>query len=400
MPPPSMRSALVTRSLFVLAAVSIAPGITSCAGQERRPAVPAQTWTATSELRIGSINESDYSLTTISDLVVGSNGAIYVAQPLEKQVRIYDHRGRFVKTFGRGGAGPGEFQDVRTIGWARDTLWVRDRALGRISLFTPEGEFVETVDFHHRVDSSAWTWGGPWALLADGSVMACFGMVLIDDRFAILPVLRFSRTGEIIDTIFNESRERGILHISNSVFEGSGPQPFSDAQLHAWSPDGQAVAVVDRRVDAESDDPHYTVTKIDFLGDTIFHRDYRYTPVPLDPATVDEWIDGYLGMLRPRIRLPRSTVTEALYVPSHLPPVKALVLGSDSTVWLQEPGTEPGVAKWRVLGPDGSVLAFAALPAALTLFQANGERLWGVEHDEFDVPYVVRYRLQRASRTE
>jgi hypothetical protein len=158
--------------------------------------------------------------------------------------------------------------------------------------------------------------------------------------------------------------------------------------------------VVDRRVDAESDDPHYTVTKIDFLGDTIFHRDYRYTPVPLDPATVDEWIDGYLGRLRVRIRVPRSMVTEALYVPPHHPPVKALVLGSDSTVWLQEPETEPGRARWIVLGPDGSVLASAVLPASLTLFEATRKRLWGVDHDELGVPYVVRYRLQTVSGNE
>ncbi len=400
----SLRAAVVARLLYVLVAVSLVPGMMSCRAQEVERSVSAQSWTATPELRIGSINETGYSLTKVSDLVVGSDGAMYVAQPLENLIRIYDREGGLEGSFGRGGAGPGEFQRVKTMGWTRDTLWVRDLALGRISLFTAQGEFVETVAFQHRVGSFWMSWVGPWGLLADGSVMAGLGRTVVDDRFSALPVLRFSRTGELLDTIFVESRKGNTLllgDLSDTGFEIVGPQPFSDAQLHAWSADGRFVAVVNRRVDSESGNPHYTVTKIDFLGDTIFNRDYRYTPVPFGAGTVEEWIDEYLD--RPssrRLRLPRSMVREALYVPAHRPPVTALVLGSDSTVWLQEPETQPGVARWRVLGPDGSVLAFASLPAEFTLFQARRERVWGVEHDELGVPYVVRYRLQLGNGTE
>src|SRR5690606_27530235 len=99
-------------------------------------AAHAQTtplWTATPELRIGSLDRADYALTEVHDLAVDAAGNLYVAQRTEGLIRVFDARGRFVRTVGRRGAGPGEFQDIARIGLRGDTLWATDFVQARLS---------------------------------------------------------------------------------------------------------------------------------------------------------------------------------------------------------------------------------------------------------------------------
>jgi hypothetical protein len=50
---------------------------------------------------------------------------------------------------------------------------------------------------------------------------------------------------------------------------------------------------------------------------------------------------------------------------------------------------------WNVLDDVGNPVAMVRTDADITLFQVDRDAAWGVETDDLDVPYVVRYRLQR-----
>lgn len=59
------------------------------------------------------------------------------------EVDVFDSGGEYLRTFGRPGAGPGEFGTVSHMYFgANDTLHVFDNQNGRISVFSPEGELV------------------------------------------------------------------------------------------------------------------------------------------------------------------------------------------------------------------------------------------------------------------
>ncbi len=104
-------------------------------------------WSVSEELRIGSMDAPNYSLTEVTDLTVGPAGQIYVAQDMEKLIRVYDVRGKFVREIGREGLGPGEFQSVTTLGWKADSLWVVDWEQSRISFFDNAGAHLHTFRF-------------------------------------------------------------------------------------------------------------------------------------------------------------------------------------------------------------------------------------------------------------
>lgn len=100
-------------------------------------------WQAHVELRIGSLDDAEQSLTRVDGVVIGPDGRLYIAQPEDANIRVYDDTGTLVTTIGRSGEGPGEFGYMLGIGFDRDTLVVA--TLGRLSRFTTEGEFLEAI---------------------------------------------------------------------------------------------------------------------------------------------------------------------------------------------------------------------------------------------------------------
>ena len=82
-----------------------------------------------------------------SDVVVAANGDIFVADGHggESNARIvkFSKDGRFIKTWGRKGTGPGEFDVPHALALdSRGRLFVGDRGNSRIQIFDQEGMFI------------------------------------------------------------------------------------------------------------------------------------------------------------------------------------------------------------------------------------------------------------------
>ena len=83
-----------------------------------------------------------------SDVVVASSGEIFVADGHDEgsNARIvkFTKEGKFVKTWGKRGSGPGEFDTPHGLAFdSRGRLFVADRGNNRIQIFDQEGKFLE-----------------------------------------------------------------------------------------------------------------------------------------------------------------------------------------------------------------------------------------------------------------
>jgi sugar lactone lactonase YvrE len=83
-----------------------------------------------------------------SDVVVGANGAIFVADGHDENsnARIvkFSKDGRFVKTWGKRGTAAGEFDTPHGLAFdSRGRLFVADRGNNRIQIFDQDGKFLE-----------------------------------------------------------------------------------------------------------------------------------------------------------------------------------------------------------------------------------------------------------------
>ena len=97
-------------------------------------------WQLEEVLRIGSLESTDL-VSSVLDLAIGPDSALYVAQAMVPAVTVFSLDGQVLRRIGRAGQGPGEMQLAAVaVGWIGDTLWVAD--FNRIQLFTPDPAIV------------------------------------------------------------------------------------------------------------------------------------------------------------------------------------------------------------------------------------------------------------------
>ncbi len=63
-------------------------------------------------------------------------------------------------------------------------------------------------------------------------------------------------------------------------------------------------------------------------------------------------------------------------------------------VWLAEyQAVTTRSCDWMVFSPDGHLLGRVEVPTGLQIHEIGDDYLLGVQRDEFDVPYVLRFQL-------
>ena len=138
-----------------------------------------------------------------------------------------------------------------------------------------------------------------------------------------------------------------------------------------------------------------------FSGDTLFSRAFEYQPAAVVSTQVDSLIDAFAEHVgrssfasAPTAARAAQWARASLYTPPYHPPVSELVIGRDGSAWLREPVAGEVTVNWMVLAPNGEPLGVAALPSQFTLLLADRGTAYGMEQDELDVPYIVRYRVE------
>lgn len=106
-------------------------------------------------LRIGNVAEENstnikFTFNKPTDLAIAPNGDLYVCEGYGgNQVHVFSAQGKYKKTIGKPGSGPGEFKTPHGI-WvdtrkSEPELYVADRANGRVQIFSLDGEWKREI---------------------------------------------------------------------------------------------------------------------------------------------------------------------------------------------------------------------------------------------------------------
>ncbi|MES2521291.1 MAG: hypothetical protein V4617_01240 [Gemmatimonadota bacterium] len=332
-------------------------------------------------------------------------GGIVAAFPRENAIRFFTRDGKHLRSIGRQGSGPGEFERLGSIGWLGDTLWAVDRNGGRIHLFGPSGKYLRTkpalATTHDGfgVYASSMLQGG-WVAY-NGSLYAD-AMAAGRPRVAPMTVWQ-PPAGRPKEYARIATGTLSLVLPGNGLMSSSAreAQRFNRDGIVRTAPDGRSLVVVDRDPKASGGVAQYTVSIVEPNGVRRTSRTFKAPAVSVRKEHLAEFVRSYVEGMRtgprgkdhfPSDASAKDYLTANLPMPAMYPAVSGLLVGTDGAIWLraQDLG-EPSVT-WTVLDARLEPRYRVTLPVEFTPKAGTRDELWGTMVDDDDVPYFVHYR--------
>ena len=399
-----------TRTSALVLAVILAAGCQSDGISSPDP-FSADPWTVSGpEVRIGSVDDPDYVFGPVVGLTPSPDGFLYSLHWGDATIRRWTLDGTPAGSVGRQGEGPGEFGRPIRMGFYGDSLWVSDLDAYRVSYFDLEGEFVGSVSPKVEIGGPESSPPRPERPLRDGTFVGqvpAWSDGIARGTLTETPYVHMDGAGETLGRIWAMPHEpRDIFAILNeSGFGGSySRQPFGDGYMSTILQDG--LLVLERRAWTGEGDPTVRVSKIGLGGDTLFTAAVPYEPTALSAERFDSVVQVQTeqrASMSSAFQASAADIRNALYRPSHLPAVSGMLVAEDGKTWLQrfdpvESETGEAFSEWWILDAEGAPLGRARTPSHLRLVHVGNDVVWGIERDELDVEYIVRYRLARGRK--
>lgn len=339
------------------------------------------TLEAVEELRIGALTGKKHeTFGLITDLGVADDGAMWIVDSQVPVIYRYDSRGRYLKSVGREGGGPGEYRrpmGVETLPDGRVALW--DDGNSRINVYDSAG----TVQRSHRVRADAPSHGEVLHVDTAGHFYVRTHLQSAGGPSG-QGLLKIGPTGSVADTIRLPDRET------------SSVMGFRRETLFAWSP--RRVLVV-----GHNDGYSFTIRQADGASVTVIRET---DPVPLKPGEY-EWWEARAEQRERQVEA-HGGEAEVPPIPETKPAFENLRADADGRVWVQRhvaaksfEGTTDGEERtvwWErptfdIYAPDATFLGTVRLPYRTQWLASRGRTVWGLHFGEYNEIYVVRYGL-------
>lgn len=349
-------------------------------------------WRLEEDLRIGSLDSEGPDLFgEIVDLAVDPAGRIYVLEEQAQELRVFGPDGTYVRTIGRQGQGPGEFNILvggQVFVDASGRIWINNSFNRRWDVFSLEGELLASTPMTGGFSLAQGVMGSDGFLYEKNVVMTPDGSgsrpIAIRNRMqedglvpldtADAPTL--PEVERIQVSLENEGRN---LRLEIPVPLVHQPSWEIDPGGYLWLEPGDG----------------YRLVALTFELDTLRVVERVYDPVPVSEADVEKALEGFSTgpFASGGIKVERSRI------PEHHPALDVFRTDPEGNLWVRRTLGD-GRWAWEVFDPEGRFLGPIVTAAdldALTVHLITSDAVYGVLRDELDVPYVVRLRIMRGA---
>lgn len=330
----------------------------------------------------------EYQLFRVYGSVRLSDGRIVVANAGTGQLRFFDSDGRYLRSAGQQGSGPGEFRALRYVfRIAGDSLLAWDSGSRRASIFDAQGVFRRSYSPAPFADSPFFV--SIVAPLTDGTMIAgAFRFRSAQDAVELglsrdtLVLVHLDAGGELIATA-------GQYPGTEWYTTGEYPRvdvPFARGTFVEASGTGFYLG----------DDATYQISyhRPDGSVERIIRK--AHDLIDVTPEAVQEqkrqWIEGIPLDRRQGV----AQMFEDVEGPPTMPAFSEIKVDADGNLWVRDyqlPGDVP--PDWTVFRADGSMLGTVAMPDRLVVHQIGSDYVLGRWRDEEDVEYVRLYQLHK-----
>jgi 6-bladed beta-propeller protein len=340
-----------------------------------RCATPGQT---RRDLVIGAtVGDTAYELAKVWDVAVDGRGGIYVADVGRREVLVYDSTGRFRRSIGRGGEGPGEFQVPSAIEWSDGLLAVLDYVVSRVSFFTADGVLVRDTLLRGVRFPGSFAWPAPHRLLIQ--VGPNWMSPPIPGQYGMGRLLSVALgSTSAVDTFVVWSDSGASAHFGAPGISLVAEIPFGARAVWAPTSDGGAFF---------AEGPEYVIRQYGHDGTVkrVIQRQYARVSISRwERDSVQARVTSYDPRLAARIQVPATK-----------PAVRRLLTDERGRLWVRvSRDQEAEDQQWDVFATDGSYAFTVFVPAGGEVKLVRGSAMLAVAADSLGVPTVTRYRFR------
>ena len=365
---------------------------------------PGEGWTVSAgpRLTMGVLDGSEeYQFVNVLAASRQSDGDLVVLDGGAQSVRLYDAGGKFLRTLGGAGSGPGEFVNPgQVLVTEEDSVIVWDNALFRLTRFDPAGELAEvrTVD----LAAIAKALDPP---LYPGSIIP-----LADGRLLVRLLEKVLTKGSAASSSWKPRARSGALIVSGDLstidtlsFFGDGEETTVEAP---WGPQAIRAPFGKRSWIAHQGSPakvcvgDQEAPEIECFGpgdDRMLLRwSWAAPPAPTD-TEMEAWRDATLRLFGQKIAEDDILrMLDEVQIPATRPPYSQILLDRVGFLWVElGPSGEPASSvDFLVFDQEGVLLGAVALPA-IQVLEIGDDYLLGLHHDELEVEYLMVYALDK-----
>jgi 6-bladed beta-propeller len=312
------------------------------------------------ELTLGRGADENARFSDLRTVQADSEGRIYALDGKECLIKVFDPEGRFVRTIGKKGQGPGEFSvPSRIILTSEDEVVALDAGNRRLSFFKKDGTLVKELStakwmfLRFRVSSRGDIYADQAAVSEQGDV--------------VLQISKFSPDLSSSIVLATEPRERAPNRVN----------AFPPGFQHGVTRDGGLVWAVDSRYEI-------TVVGPDGKPRLKILKDPEPNPIREEArkAIIEEDFKG----------LPAGITLD---IPSHFPPIRTLVVAdTDHIIVRTYVKHREGGHVHDVFDPEGRFVAQFSLGEEEFVMMARDAKLYTlVREDAEGIPLVKRYEV-------
>lgn len=347
----------------------------ACARPEARGGV--KQLTLTPEQRWASADEGPEAFAEVRSFGVDRGGRMYILDAQAQVVHVFEPTGAHLRTIGRKGAGPGEFNQANgLVVGADDRLWVYDHANQRITQFDTAGQLIKVHPL--RIRSYGYIWEG--GIDPEGRIL--------DDIY--IPVSADSGRSAVERTDLASGRT-DTLAMPRCKADRPGFYKFPRGNMSIPYAARRYYRIDPRGYSWCGDMKQASVFQY-HLGDTIPFRQFgvQVEPAPVTPAGHDSAAKHVTDFAKQV----GGTDVDLSLIPKVKPLLQRVDVDDRGQVWMQI--EEKRGFRMVVFDSTGVEVAEGPAPFGVSYWPLiiRGDALYAVTRDSMDVQSVVRYRVR------
>lgn len=325
----------------------------------------------------------------IGGVVRTSSGNIVVANTSSNELRIFGPTGKFIRTYGRQGSGPGETERMQWIGRAGDTLHVFDFKNRRISMFHANSGYLKSRAVPPTLREQS---PSPRARYSNGD-------------YLIEPLGSTALTHR--DGIYTDSLQAGVLNSARDTITFFGTFPYlsylsfnpTNAEraqsvgiyqfggVAAWEVWGNLTWI------AHSGSNEFVL--YDKTGKKVNTIKLPWAAREFDKAAFEKFAKRELASVPAAQRngFP-GALYSTKYLPRYEPTFKQFKVAADGLLWIERYHVDPATpGECVVMSRTGTIVARVTLPGNFTPKEIGNEYVLGIQKDGDGVESVAMYRI-------